>query len=226
MKSLADQSSPAIAATLTSIAVGVRHTSIERIATGMIKRQFGFAAAHLRYTPATPAALWSEVGSIAGPRFSGFGEQEKGGPMKLRNRGITKAARGGDVKKVISPSARLKPGNVFHKPDSYLAPQPARIANQGMAQKARGMIRSLSRKGYRKPFIVFGHSKLPAGLYTLRGARDNQKIVMLQEYEKRVHVRQKPWMHPAIDLFFKRWDSHREWDYQLGRRIRKALKKL
>jgi hypothetical protein len=226
MESVGKQARPAIAATLTSIAVGVRHAAIERIATTMITRQFGFASAHLRYTPATPTTLWSQAGSTEGPRFSGFLEQEKGGPMRLRDRVITLAARGKDPRRVVAPSARLKPGNVFLKPDSYLAPQPARIASQSIAQKARGMIRSLSRKGYRKPFVIFGHAKLPAGLYTLQGARDHQKIVMLQEFEKRVHVTQKPWMRPAVDLFFKRWDSHREWDYQLGRRIRKALKKI
>jgi len=210
-----------IAGILNSQADGTRNAALEMIRRGMNVRAPSFISSRIRYTRATPSSPRSEVGSIATERFTALEEQERGGMEMRRDRGITKAARRGDVAKKVMPAARMRKAKKFLKPSEYRgAARSGRMlpmAPTGRAAKARGMIRSLSRSGYRKPFIVEGSDTLPAGLYILRGRRDQQRLVMLQQFGVGKKVGRRPWMRPAIDLFFRRWYSKRDWSYHFGR---------
>lgn len=197
-----------IAGMLNAQADGTRNTALEEIARTMTVRSRPFVAGRIRYTKAMPSSLEAIVGSVATDRFTGFAEQERGGEME-RERGITLAARRGIKTKKVLSAARLKRTNVFEEPSKY--------EGKSAADRARGMIRALSRKGHRKPFIVHGHEKLPAGLYQLKGRRNKQKLVMMQRFGEAPKVERHPWMRPAIDLFFRRWYSKREWGFQFGR---------
>lgn len=58
------------------------------------------------------------VGSIDGPRFSGWVEQELGTKTK-RTRVFTRLARRGSPTRPAQPSVRLKASNDFTTPDDY-----------------------------------------------------------------------------------------------------------
>ena len=48
------------------------------------------------------------------------------------------------------------------------------------------MIKTLDKKGYRKPFIITGHRKAKSGLYKFKGGRKGKrKLLMLQRFDAR-----------------------------------------
>lgn len=107
---------------LNDFAFGTRTAAIQQINRHMTVRNARFVASRIRvtkanrYLPVNNQVAWT--GSVAGPRFSGWAEQEKGAKTK-RNRFSTLAGRGGSVQKQMRPSVRLKPKNEVISPSDY-----------------------------------------------------------------------------------------------------------
>lgn len=105
---------------LNDFAFGTRTRAIGVIGDTMTVRNPKFVASRLRVTkanihsPVERQAAWA--GSVAGNRFTGWVEQEKGTPTK-RNRFATLAGRGGSAGKQIRHAVRLKKGRDVVKPE-------------------------------------------------------------------------------------------------------------
>jgi hypothetical protein len=206
LKSLEKKVPSGISKMLNDMAFGTRNTAIEGIENTMTIRAKQFVYSRIQVTKATVASQQSIVGSVATKNFSGFGEQEEGGISKiLKKRLIRKEARGGDMKRKVIRSNRLSPYNQLELATSL------------------GMIRSFSRKGYRKPFIINypGEDTIEPGLYKLVGRRDKQKLVQLQSFVHPTKAKGDPWMKPAPAKFFARWNINKAWFINWGRYIKK-----
>lgn len=192
----------------------------------MAVRARPFVHGRIQFTKAQKGHLQAEVGSVAVDEFKGFVEQERGMLVINRpDRAITLAARGGQEKRRVLKAARLSRSNVFFRSRDYRGKYRSGYRMPSTLHgRARGMLRSLSREGYKKPFILQGHERIPDGLYKFKGRRNKQKIVQLQAFDERVFVTKNPWMKAAIGKFLKRWDSRREWWFQFGRFAKKGYR--
>lgn len=196
---------------LTELATEGRARSLNEIQNSMIVRDLRFIKGRLAVQPASktrpPMGQVARTGSKAKPRFSGWLEQQQGGQDKERV-GMT-LARGGSRLKKLKPALRLKPGRTF--------PSPANtpIANaQSDEHRAHAFLRIMSRRR-KKPFILYGHNKLPSGLWTLEGRHGKGKWPrprLLQAFDADSRIRRNRWMEHAIRSLKRRFNAQREWD--------------
>jgi hypothetical protein len=100
----------ATAEMLNAFAFGARRSALDLITKRMTIRNPKFIASRFRVTKATTSSQRSVMGTLSGPRFSGFVEQELGVPTD-RTRTATMAARSGSRSSQIKPRFRLKPSN-------------------------------------------------------------------------------------------------------------------
>lgn len=138
-----------------------------------------------------PSTNFSEAGSLATDRFTGWEEQQTGSPPKKKRTAVTDTARGGSFAKKQRPVTRMKK-NTFRRQSQY----------KGRSKKHRffNMIRET--QANRLNFIIskdLGNIfNLPAGLYGWRGRR----LRMLQSF-KRPNAAPADWMNDALALLIK-----------------------
>jgi len=210
-----------IANVLNDVAYGTRHAAIENIERQMVVRNKPFIHSRIRVTHASPTSLKAFVGSLETEGFS-LREQEYGGKSEnLEKRHINLSARGGKIRRRVTPQARLKRGMKFLKPSEYRGmSRSGRGMPSGAANKAVGMLRSLSRQGYKKPFILTDHPNVKPGLYRLKGRRNKQELIQLQSFEHGTFARRRPWLSSAPAVYFRRVDRKQ----LVGRNLARALK--
>lgn len=123
----------------------------------------------------------SIFGSLQRDRFSGWKEQEFG-TQPEQDRIFTVLSRNENWSKPVLPSNRLKPSNVFVTPNDY--------EGKNKEHRANVMLQILSRKKYKKPFLISGHKKVKKGLYRFV----NEKIRRVQSFEKKKKPKRIRWM--------------------------------
>ena len=194
-------------------AFGSRDNILKHIKTTMIVRKESFLKSRIRVKKASGGSANREaiVGSVRAARHTGWAEQE-GLKEDKRDKVITPAARGGNLRKAVRPSARLRKGRNH--------PTPARYPGKGKRsqaktahQRANAMLQVLGHTRTRKPFIVTGHRKLPSGLWRFgAGAKGKRKLEPLQLFKHRPARPQKnPWMSGSVKKYFKNMNRRRVW---------------
>jgi hypothetical protein len=207
---------------LNSAAFGTRKLAIRNIKKSMIARNERFIAGSVRVRKAAlgrPLAVnQSQVGSVKRDRFSGWREQE-GGQQTKREHYATEDARKGNRRKQIIKIVRLANGGRF--------PHPKDFKGQSPIDRARNMIRILSRSGFTKPFVIVGlektASRTPPGLYRFGGGRHpNKRINLMQRFKTPERTKRDPWLQPAMRQYISKVNLRTVWGRALTRELRKA----
>lgn len=215
------QSKKGVVFTLNDIAFGTRNVVIENIERQMIVRKKPFIHSRVAVQKAKASNPTASVGLLETKRFS-LREQEFGGPSEtLKRRHINLSARGNRITKQVRKIARLKSDNKFYKPSDYRGgSRSGRGMPSGIQNKTIGMLRSLSRIGYRKPFILPDTLKTEYGLYMFKGRRNKQKLLQLQSFKHITYARRRPWLSSAPAIYFKRVDKRRLIGSNIGKRVK------
>ena len=204
----------AAAGVLNHHAFGSRKTQIREINSSMTVRNPRFVSSKIQVTKARGRlpirTMQSTSGSVTGPRFSGWEEQQTGNKTKL-TRTITKSARGGNWKSQVKPKARLKSSAKFLRPEQF----------HGRNQKAKFMFMMrviATRSGNVNLLITNRQGKLDRGLYRFNKSR--RKFSRLQSFDNPTQPRRNKWHSKAVDRYFKRANLSQVWKQQLKRQLK------
>jgi hypothetical protein len=191
---------------MTAFAFGTRAVSLNIIRKHMVVRNNRFVNSRVRVQKAVSGRMRAIVGSVRGPRFTGWEEQEGAPTQRTRVFGIM--ARRGDIHRTAIGVSRLKPGADHIEPDDY----------QGRTERFRNtaMLMDIRRRKIKKPFVIRRHSKIKPGLY--RFVRN--KLQMLQRFKFRKQPQKVKWMSGAVPLYMTRGRVRNEW----AKSIRHVLK--
>jgi hypothetical protein len=156
----------------------------------------------------------AEVGTVRGPRFTGFVEQEKG-KKDPRTRTQTLASRRGKFSNKVSGKARTKTANTFLDPDQE---------GVGKTRQARlTSFLSMVRKGTIKnqPFKTRRKYKgrlkrFSRGIFQMK----KKKMMRLQSFKKPKQPIKKSWMKPAIRMLANKFKVKPEWAKQVRRQLK------
>jgi len=184
-------------------------------------RNKNFMHRQIRYNKAKqsgdPATNFSEVGSIETERFSGWEEQQTGKPSETK-RTASDAARGGDYKKKMRPSSRMKKGNVFRKASDYKGPRIKTKSQQTWAmlfESRKQRMNFMIRKSDSRPGRLYS---LKPGLYGWIG----KKLMRLQKFDTRYNPKKTDWMGNSIKRLVAKKGG---FEQVFERELRKALSK-
>lgn len=189
-------------------AFGTRDNILDHIRSTMIVRKESFLKSRVRVKKAPRGSMGSNreavVGSIRTARHTGWAEQE-GLKEDKRDKVITPGARGGNVRKTVRPSARLRKGRN--------RPSPAKYPGRTRRQRANTMLQVIGRTRSKKPFIITGHRSLPSGLWRFgNGPKGKRDLEPLQLFKTRpARPRRNPWMTKSVDRYFSRIDRRKVW---------------
>ena len=136
----------------------------------------------------------SRVGSITGPRFTGWIEQQRG-TSTTRSRVVTTNARGGNFGRPVQGKSRLKPNQKFLDPDSI---KKAKDANHRMFI----FLKMQERRRKQQAFTIRRKTgKFRPGLYRFKG----KKVRKQQDFQpKRAQPKRIKWMDKAVANYFRR----------------------
>lgn len=183
--------SRATANVLNSLAFKTRENDIDEITQSMTVRNSRFVKSSLRVQMAKGSRIDSMIAvaySVNRNGFSGWKEQQEGGPPMKRN--IHPSARGGNQRARVKSRYRLKPGNKFHRPSDY----------PGKTDQSQfyAMLRILATRGGGE-FILTDNQPLKngmmeAGLYSFK----KRRITRLQTLDTKSNVRRNEWRTRSI----------------------------
>lgn len=222
---------------LNQLAFMTKRETFDVISEEMIIRKSRFVSSSVRVTKSKGYHDINRQKSIAGSvfrsDFSGWLEQETGEESE-KTRSIFKAARRGNIHKVVSPGFRMKPSSNFLSPDS---PDFANI-HESDNRKSIIMINMLARKGYSRPFIIKGHDKFSPGLYKFKGRAKTVKgttvkngrkkhwkfkrrqLLKLQSFKTHPKPKRIQWMKMSKDRVMASVNLNDMWSKALMRQIR------
>lgn len=207
---------PVCANVLTSYAFETRKYDIKNINESMIVRNQRFIQSSIKVKIAKNQSVQkqhSKVYTVTRARWTGLKEQQYGTPP-LRKRSITKHARKGNKRNVVTGRARLKSQNKFWKPEQY--------SGRSYPAKFYFMMRVLNTRGGINNFILTRnlktrHGSLGAGMYQIKG----RKIKKLQDFERRLTTRRIPWRSRSLVNLSSRNKTTEIWRRSLNHIIRK-----
>jgi hypothetical protein len=207
---------------VNNLAFGTKDEIPSTMARLMTVRDKRFVKSRIRVQKSRFAApidaQMSVVGSIFGQRFSGWEEQELG-KRTARHRVFTLLGRGGSASRKTTQRARLKTLANFPKPEDY----------PGVSAEHRVivMLNVLARKGFKRPFIIHGHSKIHSGVYQFRGRGSKRKpkpIKIVQSFKPRkVQPRRIPWLRTSRDTYLRRVNVSSLWAQVIRRAWRPKI---
>jgi hypothetical protein len=209
---------------LNNMAFGSKAASFELLDRRMILRNRGFVKSslgvkksHFREPIATQR---SQYGSRQRARFTGWIEQELG-PKKKRTHYASTPGRGGKRSGRIRRKWRLD--QPFVNPSKY--PKRRGFKGRNRDHRVQVMLRTLDKMKYSAPFIIRGHTRIPAGLYKFtrgRTGHDQRNIQLLQAFGKpRKPTKRVRWMRGGVKLYFSRTNIKREWGKVVERMLRR-----
>jgi hypothetical protein len=202
---------------LNNLAFGVKkQIPITMRDSGMVIRNERFVNSKIRVEKSRFSlpidAQRSTVGSVSGPRFTGWIEQETG-EQPDRSRVFHLAARAGSKKKKAPPRFRLRASNNPPRPNQYKG----KDANHRVVV----MLQMLGREGYKKPFVITGHKRMRSGLYKFgRGGKGKKRLVMLQRFDKPPTPKKFPWIRKARRDYMASISLIAEWKKAIERSLR------
>jgi hypothetical protein len=190
---------------LNRAAFGSRDEILKYFNRHMEVRSPGFVKGRVRVKKASRIKRESIVGSVRAARHTGWAEQE-GLAEDKRDKTLTLESRGGRKNKRVSPSLRMKKGKSRPRPTDY----PGRTKRQ----RANAMLQDLGRKRNKRPFIIFGHRKLPAGLWRFgEGVPGKRKLIPIQLFgDKPAKTRKSPWMRSSTKNYFANLNRRAAWE--------------
>lgn len=185
-------------------AFGTRDNALAYLARNFTVRSPGFVRSRLRVEKATFSRQRAEVGSIRTQRFTGWAEQE-GLAEDKRDKTVTPSARLGVITKRVLPRFRMKRSTSFRKPDDY--------AGRTRRQRANAMLQAVGRGRDKRPFVLYGHRTLQAGLWRFGdGPKGRRKLEALQIFGKKPpRPKRAPWMRSSVRKYFREIDRKRVW---------------
>ena len=184
---------------VNGFAFGTRREALAIIEKKMVVRNKRFVAGRVQVVKARASRTIAEVGSVATQRFTGWKEQEMGSDTD-RTRVFAIMARNGNYRRQALPSARLKPGANFIKPEDY----------DGKTNRFRtmAMLADIRRKKIRRPFLIKKQDRrFKPGLYRMVGGT----IQQLQQFGRKRQPRRVHWMEGGIKAYFKGFSLRNEW---------------
>ena len=202
---------------LNNLAFGVKkQIPITMRDGGMVIRNERFVNAKIRVEKSRfsfpISAQRSKVGSISGPRFTGWIEQETG-EQPDRTRVFHLAARAGSKKKKVPPKFRLRSNTYRPAPDDF--------PGTNSTNRVIAMLRILDRQGFKKPFVIKEFKKAKTGLYKFgRGRKGRRRLVMIQRFYKSPMPKRFPWIRKARRDYMASISLFGEWQ----RMIKRAMK--
>ena len=183
---------------LNDFAFGTRRSIVDLLTRRMTIRNPRFLSSRIRVTKARLSAPVNSqralTGTMAGPRFSGFVEQEKGTPTE-RTRAATLAARSGAKSSQVKPRFRLKPSSSVVSMDDYGVDRLSAFVAMIFKRKEKRLIRIkgtiYKRKGKKLDLIQTLHPrhKQPRKRPFLQDARVNyfRSINLKSLWAKTIH---------------------------------------
>lgn len=193
-----------VARLLTQFAFGTREFAIKEIKKSMTIRNERFLKSRMRFERAKPINIdnqESRTFSVGATNFTGWAEQQSGSVHK-RTRSQTLLARGGNFKRKVKPSVRMKPGKSFVNEGDFNLP-----SGKGKMPAYFRILRKPSNRN--KPFIIKRKYKsLDRGLYVQKRG----KLKKLQSFDaKPTKVKRNEWMTRARASYFKSINLEKEW---------------
>lgn len=180
---------------INEFAFGSRRSALDLVNKRMTVRNEKFISSRFRVTKATTATQTAIMGTLAGPRFSGFVEQEKGTPTE-RTRAATMAARGGARSSQVKPRFRLKPSADVVTMVDYNVDRPAAFVAQIFERKEKRLIR--------------------IGKAILK--RRGKKLQLIQKLNPRKkQPRRRPFMQTARVMYFRSINLRQLWSRTIER---------
>lgn len=197
-------------------AFGTRANIPSHMQSTMIIRSKPFLRSRMRVQKARSTASFAqqmaEVGSVKTTRHTGWAEQEGLAPDK-RDKTITTAARLGSLQKRVAPRMRLKKGRSFRRPDDY--------AGRTRRQRANAMLQKIGHERDRKPFVLYGHRSLSAGLWRFgAGTAGARELIPVQIFKTKPKApRRNLWMTRSVRKYFKTLNRRAVWS-DIVRRVK------
>lgn len=187
----------ATANVLTSFAFGTKASASKVIHDKFTVRNSRFVNSKLRAEKAKASdninSQRSAAGSISGPRFSGWIEQEEG-KTTTRTRVANKFARQNTWSKQMIGRSRLKPNQKFKSPSDF------NIKAKNETHRMTVFLIILSRRKRQQSFIISKKfKKFKKGLYRFKSG----KIERLQNFEPtKVQPKRIKWLTLGREKFF------------------------
>lgn len=156
------------------------------------------------------------VGSVAGDRFTGWIEQQRGVEPE-RSRTFSLLARGGDEAKQAKRSSRLLPDSDIVSTDD----EPVQSGS-----RAQALIRDMAKNAPTKPFIIRRGYGVRPGLYKIKSkagyvlpssGRKAPKIQKLQAFDRKPKPKRWLWMQDVIHYTIKRAPIAKMWTSAMSR---------
>lgn len=180
---------------LNEFAFGTRRSALDLVSKRMTVRNPKFISSRFRVTKAAATTQRSIMGTIAGPRFSGFVEQELG-TQTDRTRAATLAGRGGSRSSQVKPRFRLKPSAEVVTKEDY----------------------NLDRVG---AFVAQIFERKETRLIRIKGAilkRRGKKLPLVQKLNpRRKQPRKRPFFKSARVQYFRSINLRQLWSKTIGR---------
>ncbi len=182
---------------INSLAFGLRKRIFTEIKGTMTIRNPGFLSRSVRVKKASKGSPISIVGSVERRGFSGWKEQEKGS-APIKKRVATNFARGGTWRGKIRPGLRVKPGKKYRNPNDISG---GNKHSRAVATMSRGL------RSRAKPFVIYGHNKLPPGLYKRKG----KNLMLAQRFASSAKPKLNRWMTKSKRTFISRGGVRVAW---------------
>lgn len=204
-----------VADMLNHFAFGTRTQAIAQIGKTMVVRNARFVASRIQVTKARSnqavTSQRSRTGSVAVPRFSGWVEQETGKTTE-RKRFATMAGRGGDIKKQIRPSVRLKPKA------EVITPGTAGYTPRGGKKNISGFIAMVLRNKENR-LVRIGRNILKRRPGQIMYQAKKTQLQLVQRLKKK-QPRQIHWLRDARAAYFRGVNLDALWKKTVDRRIK------
>lgn len=215
MKSMPKIIRPAIGRALNRQAADMKFEHIPAaLSASMTIRDPRFMNRQIAYNAAKynvdPRHNFSEVGSFATDRFSGWEEQQTGKDPKSKKVATQAARTGQSFQKKIKRGARMDQKNNFVKPTDFMG-------SKKVHSKAQAMFFMLREARHSKrPFIVphdfsnVNGIKMEAGVYGWIGS----KLMRLQTFNKRYNPKTIDWLGMAVNMLYSKQGGFRDIYYR------------
>ena len=177
---------------LNNLAYATQNNIVDFQKKHMIIRNEGFLRRSVKYKKAHSdiGYMTSFVGSLRRDRFTGWAEQQ-GINLKERKKTITLSARNKNKNDIVRYLYRSKNVSKMKNPEQYSGPTRRKRANQ--------MLYEIGRSRSQKPFFLFGHRRLPTGIWKFGGSDSDvgygRDLIPLEIFgEKPKKTRRNNWM--------------------------------
>lgn len=192
----------ATGSTINDFAFGTMNTSSEVIREKMNVRAPGFLTSHLRVAKSNRrlpmSGQKSEAGSLSGPRFTGWREQQTG-EKTARQRVINLNARiGQSMRRRVRGKNRIRAGSDFQRFRNFQGGSPN--------QRSTKMLQALDRKRWKEPFYLTRKRGVQPGVWIFR----RRKLTPLHLF-KVSQPRRIRWLSIAVERYFQRQPIERTW---------------